>query len=69
MPFKSNAQRKYLFSQEPAVAKKFAAETPKGAKLPEKVHPAVTQAMESFARAHGHKFSRNAMKSYKSKTG
>ncbi len=37
MPFKSEAQRKYLYANEPAVAKKFAAETPKGAKLPEKV--------------------------------
>lgn len=37
MPFKSEAQRKYLFAKEPAVAKKFAKETPKGAKLPKKV--------------------------------
>lgn len=37
MPFKSQAQRKYLFAKEPAVARKFAAETPKGKKLPKKV--------------------------------
>ena len=62
MPFKSQAQRRFLYSQEPAVAKEFAAKTPKGAKLPEKVHPAVTQAMDSFHRLHGHKFAANAMK-------
>jgi hypothetical protein len=27
MPFKSEKQRKYLYAKEPAVAKKFAAET------------------------------------------
>lgn len=39
MPFKSKAQQKYLFAKEPAVAKKFAEETPKKAykKLPKKV--------------------------------
>ena len=39
MPFKSEAQRRYLWSQEPEVAKRFAKETPKGAKLPERVEP------------------------------
>jgi hypothetical protein len=37
MPFKSKAQRAYLFVNEPEVAKEFAAHTPKGAKLPKKV--------------------------------
>ena len=37
MPFKSNAQRKYLFAKLPEVAKEFAAHTPKGKKLPEHV--------------------------------
>ena len=37
MPFRSQAQRGYLFVHEPEVAKKFAAETPKGAKLPQHV--------------------------------
>ena len=37
MPFKSKAQRGYLFANEPEVAKEFAAHTPKGAKLPTKV--------------------------------
>lgn len=37
MPFKSNAQRRKLFASNPKVAKEFAAKTPKGAKLPERV--------------------------------
>jgi len=37
MPFKSENQRKFLFSKKPKVAKKFASETPKGKKLPKKV--------------------------------
>ena len=39
MPFKSEAQRAYLFANDPAVAKEFAAHTPKGAKLPKHVKP------------------------------
>lgn len=35
MPFKSEAQRKYLFANEPEVAEEFAKHTPKGKKLPE----------------------------------
>lgn len=34
MPFKSKAQRSYLYATHPSVAKKFQAETPKNAKLP-----------------------------------
>lgn len=34
MPFKSQAQRGYLYANEPEVAKKFEAATPKGVKLP-----------------------------------
>ncbi len=37
MPFKSKAQRRFLFSQKPGIAKEFAEATPKGKKLPEKV--------------------------------
>lgn len=37
MPFKSDSQRRYLFSQEPEIAKEFAKHTPKGKDLPEKV--------------------------------
>lgn len=35
MPFKSEAQRRYLYAAHPAVAREFAAKTPKGARLPE----------------------------------
>lgn len=37
MPFKSKAQRGYLYAHDPKVAKEFQAATPKGAKLPEHV--------------------------------
>ena len=39
MPFKSKAQKGYLYANEPAVAAKFQAATPKGAKLPARVKP------------------------------
>lgn len=37
MPFKSDAQRKFLFAKHPEIAKEFASKTPKGANLPEHV--------------------------------
>lgn len=37
MPFKSDAQRKFLYAKEPKVAKEFESKTPKGKKLPEHV--------------------------------
>jgi len=37
MPFKSKAQRAYLYANEPGVAKKFSAHTPKNKSLPKKV--------------------------------
>lgn len=41
MPFKSKAQQRYLFAQEPEVAARYAKETPKGAyaNLPERIKP------------------------------
>jgi hypothetical protein len=36
MPFQSEAQRRFMFAQHPRIAKRFAKETPKGKKLPEK---------------------------------
>ena len=39
MPFKSSAQRAYLFSKRPDVAEKFEKETPKGKELPHHVKP------------------------------
>jgi len=38
-PFRSKAQARYLFSQEPNVAKEFASKTPSVKKLPERVGP------------------------------
>lgn len=37
MPFKSEAQRRYLYSHDRDVAEEFEEHTPKGKKLPEKV--------------------------------
>ena len=37
MPFKSRAQRAYLYAHDPKVAAEFQRATPKGAKLPERV--------------------------------
>lgn len=37
MPFKSEAQKKYLFAKKPKIAKEFASKTEKGKKLPKKV--------------------------------
>ena len=37
MPFKSKAQQRYLYAKHPKVAAKFARETPKGVRLPQKV--------------------------------
>ncbi len=37
MPFKSQAQRRYLYAKEPAVAKEFQEKTQKNAKLPQHV--------------------------------
>jgi hypothetical protein len=34
MPFKSEAQRRYLYAKHPAVAREFESKTPKGKKLP-----------------------------------
>jgi len=47
MPFKSDSQRRYLFAKQPKVAAEFAANTPPGAKLPERVKKSVvSQAIE-----------------------
>ena len=41
MPFKSEAQRKYLYAKKPKVAEEFAKKTPKGTSLPKKVRKKV----------------------------
>lgn len=35
MPYKSNAQRKFMHAKRPQIAARWDKETPKGAKLPE----------------------------------
>ena len=37
MPMKSQAQKRYLWTKPPKIAKEFEKETPKGKKLPKKV--------------------------------
>jgi hypothetical protein len=37
MPFKSQAQRGFMYANHPEIAKEFEAATPKGKKLPEHV--------------------------------
>jgi hypothetical protein len=37
MPFKSQAQRKWMHANDPAMAKRWEKETPKGKSLPSKV--------------------------------
>lgn len=37
MPFKSDAQRRWMYAKHPAMAKRWSAETPKGINLPDKV--------------------------------
>jgi hypothetical protein len=48
MPFKSQAQRKFMYSQEPELAKEFEAATPKGKKLPEHVKPKTTNSQGRY---------------------
>ena len=37
MPFKSEAQRRFMYSQHPRIAARWEKETPKGKKLPKRV--------------------------------
>lgn len=37
MPFRSQAQRRFLFARKPKIAEEFAKKTPKGKKLPKKI--------------------------------
>ena len=39
MPFKSQDQRAWMYSNKPEMAKRWEKETPKGKKLPKKVKP------------------------------
>jgi hypothetical protein len=37
MPFKSEAQRRWMYANDPEMAKRWQAETPKGKRLPKRV--------------------------------
>lgn len=53
MPFKSASQRRMMFARNPTLAEEFAKKTPKGKKLPERVHPAIGSAKAAWNKAHG----------------
>ncbi len=53
MPFKSTAQRGYLFAHDPKVAREFAASTPKGAKLPRHVRKDPMTSLKERMKARG----------------
>lgn len=53
MPFRSEAQRRYLFARHPEVAKEFAAATPKGADLPERAKAAYARGSADALRQLG----------------
>lgn len=52
MPFKSQAQRGYMYANHPEIARRWEEHTPKGKKLPERVKEAVT---EGWIRRHAEK--------------
>ena len=45
MPFKSQAQQRWMFARHPEMATRWAADTPKGQRLPEHVKHARRQAL------------------------
>jgi len=47
MPFKSEAQRRFMYARHPKIAKKWEKHTPKGKKLPKKIKKEKT-AKEAF---------------------
>jgi hypothetical protein len=49
MPFKSEAQRRFMYARNPKMAKKWEKETPKGKTLPKRVSP-LMDAYEKGAR-------------------
>ncbi len=48
MPFRSDAQRRYLWANHPEVAREFADATPKGTKLPDHVKKGALAALARF---------------------
>ena len=55
MPFKSKAQMKWLYANKPSLAAKFAEETPKGAKLPERISSKSNSEKRQLARQRTYK--------------
>lgn len=55
MPIVSKAERRALHAKDPDLAAKFEAHTPKGKKLPERLHPLVKEAKRFHDRLHGKK--------------
>lgn len=51
MPFKSEAQRRYMYAKHPKIAREFQSATPKGAKLPEHVKRKPGTVARAIARA------------------
>ena len=53
MPFKSKAQRRWMYANEPEMAERWEEHTPKGSKLPEKVKEAYIQGFLDRAEQYG----------------
>lgn len=49
MPFKSDAQRRWMYANHPAMAKRWQAHTPKGKDLPERVKKSLYDEGRQFA--------------------
>jgi len=48
MPFKSEAQRRFMYMFHPKLAREFERKTPKNVKLPERLHPKRAKAYIKF---------------------
>ena len=48
MPFKSDAQRRFMYATDPKLARRFSKHTPKGAKLPERVEKKADDAVAAY---------------------
>ena len=58
MPFKSEAQKKWLQANKPEIAKQFEAETPKNQKLPQRIGQPSDSERRRLARSNAKKKSR-----------
>jgi hypothetical protein len=53
VPFKSEAQRKYLYANNPKLAKEFESKTTPGTKLPQKVKPSKPKSKDPLYQQKG----------------